>query len=164
MNQEIEALKNQKGGIEKADIGKIIPYRAPFLLVDKVVRLDDKSIVATKTFARDEAIIQGHFSDFAIVPGALIIEALGQAATLLIRSQLKDHQNKDILAYEIRDVKFRLPVFPEEEMRLEVELSGMDERRAKVYGRVLKDEKTVTEGVMTVAIVDKKEFRGKYSR
>ena len=49
-------------------------------------------------------------------------------------------------------------------MRLEVELSGMDERRAKVYGRVLKDEKTVTEGVMTVAIVDKKEFRGKYSR
>jgi len=164
MNQEIESLKNENGEIVKENIGKIIPYSAPFLLLDKVLQLDDKKIVAIKIFARDEPIIQGHFSDFAIIPGALIVEALGQAATLLIRSQLKNHKDKDILAYEIRDVKFRIPVFPGEEMKLEAALAGMDERRAKIYGTVTKDNKTVTEGVMTVAIVDKKEFRGKHSR
>ncbi len=102
----IDECKNEAGEILRDDIKKIIPYQDPFLFIDKVTKLDKKSIIAEKTVREDEDYLKGHFVDFPIMPGALIFEGLGQAATLLIRYNIPDHEKKDVLAYKIRSAKF----------------------------------------------------------
>src|SRR3989338_5245129 len=105
MNQ-INELKNEKGEIDAEGIKKIIPYDKPFLFIDKVLSLSNNRIVAIKELTGKEDFFKGHFVDFPIMPGALTVEGLGQASTLLVRSNIPNHQEKDILAYKLKEVKF----------------------------------------------------------
>jgi len=134
------------------------------LLIDKVISLDKKTIVAEKTVKPEEDYLKGHFKDFPIMPGVLIVEGLGQAATMLIRYNLKDHKKKDVLAYKVRSAKFFRPTFPRHKIRFEVKLSFMFKKVAFVNGKVFKNEKLVSNVKMILAIVDKNKFRGRYTK
>jgi len=158
----IDKFKDNNGEIGEEDIKKIIPYDNPFLMIDRVLKLDKKRIVAVKNI-KNEDYLKGHFKDFPIMPGALIVEGIGQAATLLIRYNIVNPEQKDILAYKIRSAKFFRPTFPGQTLRYEAKLLFMFKKIAFVNGNVFRKDKLVSKVKMVLAIVDKKQFRERYS-
>ena len=160
---QINEVKNSKGEIDTEGIVKIIPYAKPFLFVDKVTSLSNAKIVAIKELTGAEDFFKGHFVDFPIMPGALTVEGIGQAATLLVRSNILNHQEKDILAYKLKEVKFIAPILPPAEIRFEVELIAQDEKGAILQGKAFVENNLVAEALLMLAIVNKAEFRAKYT-
>ena len=163
MNQ-INELKNDKGEINSEGIKKIIPYDYPFLFIDKVLSLSNSRVVAVKELTGKEDFFKGHFVDFPIMPGALTVEGMGQAATLLARSNIHNHHEKDVLAYKLKEVKFMAPVLPPAQVRFEIEMIAQDERGAILQGKAFAKEELVAEALIMLAIVNKAEFRAKYSK
>ena len=159
----IDELKNEKGEIDSNAIKQIIPYDRPFLMIDRVLSLDKTKITAIKNTSANEDFFKGHFAGFPIMPGALIIEGMGQAGTLLVRYNLDNHWEKEVLAYKIKEAKFSAPTFPGDQLKYEITLLGKDERGALLSGKAIVDEKTVAEATMMVAVVDRREFRAKAS-
>jgi len=146
------------------NIMKIIPYNEHFLFVDKVLSLTTNRIVAVKDITGKEDFLKGHFVDFPIMPGALTVEGMGQAATLLARSNIINHQTKDVLAHKLKEVKFLAPIFPGSQLRYEIDLIAQDERGAIFQGKSFVKENLVAEALFVVAIVDKSDFRTKFSK
>lgn len=161
---QINELKNEKGEIDTEGIIKIIPYGNPFLFIDKVVSLTSNKIVAVKEFTGKEDFYKGHFVDFPITPGALTVEGMGQAATLLVRNNITNHQEKDILAYKLKEVKFMAPILPPQQVTFEVELIAQDEKGALIQAKAFIKENLVAEALLMLAIVNKTDFRAKYSK
>lgn len=159
----IDELKNDKGEIDSNAIKYIIPYDYPFLMIDRVISLDKTKIVAIKNTSANEPFFKGHFAGFPIMPGALIIEGIGQAATLLLRYNLENHWEKEVLAYKIKEAKFSAPTFPGDQIRYEITMLGQDDRGALMSAKAIVNEKTVAEATMMLAVVDRKEFRSKAS-
>jgi len=161
--KSIDELKNTKGEIDSNAIKQIIPYDYPFLMIDRVLSLDKNKITALKNTTVNEWFFKGHFAGFPIMPGALIVEGLGQAATLLVRYNLDEHYTKEVLAYKIKEAKFSAPAFPGDKLKYEVVLMGKDERGAMLQGKVIIGDKVVAECMLMLAVVDKKEFRSQHS-
>lgn len=160
----IDELKDSNGEIGTENIKKIIPYEKQFLFIDKVLSLDKKRIVAARLIRKDEEFLKGHFAGFPIMPGALIAEGVGQAGTLLVRYNIPEHENKDILAYNIKKALFKYPAFPGQQLRYDVELKRMNEKGAYVKAKVFVDNfpKPSAEVKFILAIVDRGVFRGKF--
>ena len=159
----IDELKNEKGEIDSNAIKQIIPYERPFLMIDRVLSLDKSKVVAIKNTTANEEFFKGHFAGFPIMPGALIVEGMGQAATLLMRYNIDNHWEKDVLAYKIKEAKFNAPTFPGDTLKYEIALLGQDERGGLVSAKAYVDDKVVAEAQMMLALVDRKEFRAKAS-
>ncbi len=166
MNPEIDALKDDNGQLNEQAIKKIIPYEHPFLFLEKVTQLEKKKIIATKTVTGDEDYIKGHFVGFPIMPGALIVEGMGQAGTLLLRYHLENHQKKEILAYKFQKAKFMYPTLPGDELRFEVTMKGKNDKGAVMKAKAFnnKNDRLITEAKFTLAIVDRERFRAKFSK
>lgn len=160
----IDKFKDSNGKIDVNGIKQIIPYDEPFLFIDRVLKLDKKNIITIKEVRAEEDYLKGHFKDFPIMPGALIVEGLGQAATMLVRYNIPNHEEKDILAYKIRSAKFFRPTFPGQTLRFEAKLVFMFKKIAFVNGKVFRKDKLVSKVKMVLAIVDKKQFRERYSK
>lgn len=112
--------------LEVTDIKKLIPHRFPFLLVDRVLALDEKSIVAIKNITANEECFNGHFPDQPIFPGVLQIEALAQAAGIFALSQPgAPAGNASTLFAGLDGVKWKRLVIPGDQLRLEVSLLKM---------------------------------------
>ena len=155
---------NEKGEIEKDNIKKIIPYQEPFLFIDKVINLAREKIVAQKHISGHEDFLKGHFVGFPIMPGALTVEGMGQAATLLARGNLQNHQDKEVLAYKLKEVQFLHPILPGDTIRFEVKMIAMNEREAVCHGKAFVKESFAAEAYFVIAIVDRSDFRAKYQR
>ena len=103
------------------EIKKIIPHRYPFLLVDKIIECDFESrIVGIKNVTVDEPFFQGHFPEFPVMPGVLIIEALAQTACILGLKILKLEGQGSVFFTGIDAAKFRKPVIPGDQLRMEL--------------------------------------------
>ena len=114
-----------------------IPHRPPMLLVDSVVRQDDRSIVCSKTFRAEEYFFQGHYPDFPLVPGVILCECAMQAGAILLSGFLDTGSIP--VATRLSDVKFKRMVRPGETIRMEVQLN---ERLADAFylrGKILCD-------------------------
>ena len=159
----IDQFKGKNGEINRENIKKIIPYDEPFLMIDRVLSLDKKQIIAEKDVKAEEYYFNGHFKGFPIMPGALIVEGLGQAATMLIRYNLENHEKYDVLAYKIRNAKFFRPTFPGHTLRFEAKLVFKFKLAWFVNGIVHRNDKVVSKVKMVLAVVDKDKFRGRYS-
>jgi 3-hydroxymyristoyl/3-hydroxydecanoyl-(acyl carrier protein) dehydratase len=162
--EPFKELRNAKGEIETENIKKIIPYNEHFLFVDRVIELTNNKIVALKELSGREDFFKGHFVNFPIMPGALTVEGMGQAATLLARANIRNHQEKLVLAYKLKDVKFMAPVFPPVHLRFVIDLIAQDERGAVAVGKSYVKDNLVAEAYFTIAIVDKAEFQSKFSK
>ena len=162
MNQ-INELKNQNGEINTENIKKIIPYKEPFLFIERVMSLSSNKIIAVKDLSGNEDFFSGHFVGFPIMPGALTVEGIGQAATLLVRSNIPNHKEKDILAYKLKEVKFMAPIVPPAQVRFEIDLIAQDEREAILQGKVFVKNAMVAEALVMLAIVNKSDFRAKFA-
>src|SRR5260221_187063 len=103
------------------EIMSILPHRYPLLLIDRILEMERKTrIVALKNVTVNEPHFTGHFPDFPIMPGVLIIEALAQAGGALLLTEIPDRESKLMVFTGIDDAKFRKPVVPGDQLRLEV--------------------------------------------
>ncbi len=120
-----EAPAESKTVLDIHDILRILPHRYPFLLIDRVVELKRKErIVAIKNVTINEPFFAGHFPGLPIMPGVLIVEAIAQAGGALLLTEVEDRANKVMVFTGIERAKFRRPVSPGDQLRLEVEVKG----------------------------------------
>ena len=136
-------------------IEKILPHRYPFLLIDRVIDITPHvKVVAIKNVTRNEPFFDGHFPDYPIFPGVLIVEAMAQAGGFLLLNYDEDPKGKLVYFTGINNAKFRKPVTPGDQMRLEVEVIKMYKSTAKMKGKAYVDGKVVASAEMTATIVD----------
>ncbi len=139
------------------DIKKILPHRPPFLLMDKVLYLDNEYIVAVKNVTMNEPFFTGHFPDEPIMPGVLQVEALAQAGGIFVLNSVPDPENYSTYFLKISDVRFRSKVVPGDVMIFSLILTGPIKRGiCTTYGKIFVGDKVVMEGHLTAQIVKNK--------
>jgi len=144
------------------DIMRFLPHRYPFLLVDRIVELEpDKRIVGLKNVTINEPFFQGHFPGAPVMPGVLIIESMAQVAGVMIYRDLPDREKKLIYFAGIESAKFRRPVLPGDQLRIEMEMLNRRSNFGKMQGRATVDGKLVAEAVVLFVISDHPSARGK---
>ncbi|HDR7324172.1 3-hydroxyacyl-ACP dehydratase FabZ [Bacillus cereus group sp. N18] len=138
-------------------IKEIIPHRYPFLLVDKILEVDEgKRAVGIKNVSANEEFFNGHFPDYAVMPGVLIVEALAQVGAVAV---LKKEENRGRLAFfaGIDNCRFKKQVSPGDQLRLEVEMTRVRGPIGKGKAIATVDGEVACEAEITFAIGDKKE-------
>ncbi|HUC28876.1 MAG TPA: 3-hydroxyacyl-ACP dehydratase FabZ [Candidatus Acidoferrum sp.] len=147
------------------DILKILPHRYPFLLIDRVLELQRKErIVAIKNVTVNEPFFVGHFPHLPIMPGVLIVEAIAQAGGALLLTEVEDRTDKIMVFTGIDRARFRRPVSPGDQLRLEVEVKGWRSvpgmTAAKMQGYAYVGEKRVAEAGVSCQLIDSARGRG----
>lgn len=141
------------------EILRLLPHRYPFLLVDRVLSFEfEKELVALKNVTLNEPFFQGHFPGFPVMPGVLIVEALAQAGGLLaIKSSPDLAANKLFLFSGIEKARFRRPVHPGDQLYLYAWHQRHRANLWKMKTEARVDGTTVTEAVLTAAMMDQEE-------
>ena len=139
------------------EIRTILPHRYPFLLVDRIVELEAERVVGIKNVTANEPFFQGHFPDFPVMPGVLIVEAMAQTAGVLVLKSIPDRDKKLVLLVAIENAKFRKPVVPGDQLRLEMAVIKRKASVAKMAGRATVDGVVVAEAEVMCKLADKEE-------
>src|SRR5581483_8942932 len=120
-------------------IQEILPHRYPFLLVDRIEEIEPERIVGIKNVTINEPFFPGHFPDFPVMPGVLIVEAMAQTAGVLVLANMPDRDNKLVFLVAIENARFRKPVVPGDTLRIEMTVVKRRSNVAKMAGRALVD-------------------------
>jgi UDP-3-O-[3-hydroxymyristoyl] N-acetylglucosamine deacetylase/3-hydroxyacyl-[acyl-carrier-protein] dehydratase len=138
------------------DIMKIIPHRYPFLLVDRILELEErKRIVGIKNVTINEPFFQGHFPGHPIMPGVLIVEAMAQVGGMLLMGTVEEPESKVVYFTSLDNVKWRRPVKPGDQLRFELEMVQIRGRLCKMHGIARVDGETVCEADMGAMVIDR---------
>ena len=164
-NADLVPLAGTKTVLDIHDILKILPHRYPFLLVDRVLELKRKErIVAVKNVTINEPFFMGHFPGLPIMPGVLIVEAIAQAGGALLLTEVEDRSDKIMVFTGIDRARFRRPVSPGDQLRLEVEVKGWRQvpgmTAAKMQGYAYVGDKRVAEAAVSCQLIDSSRGRG----
>ena len=136
-------------------IREILPHRYPMLLVDRIEELEADRIVGIKNVTVNEPFFNGHFPDYPVMPGVLIVEAMAQVAGVLVLSQISDRKSKQVLLAGVDEAKFRKPVRPGDQLRIEMKLSRRKTSMAKMSGTASVDGVIVAEAEMLCVLADR---------
>lgn len=148
--------KNEADRRDVTWIQDVLPHRYPFLLVDRVLEIrPEESIRALKNVSVNEEFFQGHFPGHPVMPGVLILEALAQAAGILLLQERPERTQKLLYFTGVDRARFRKPVVPGDQLILEAEVLNLRRTICKLEGKALVDGEVVTEAVMTSAMVDR---------
>ena len=148
--------------MEIGDILKLLPHRYPFLLIDRIVELDrTKRIVAVKNVTVNEPFFQGHFPGTPIMPGVLIVEAIAQAGGVLLLTEIPNRDELLVVFTGIERARFRRPVVPGDQLRIEAEVRAFRGIAARLAGRVYVGDKLVAEATVTCRLVPRAMSAGK---
>lgn len=138
------------------EIMELLPHRYPFLLVDRVIEIDPgKKIIGLKNVTINEPFFPGHFPGHPVMPGVLIVEAMAQTAAILVYSSSDDNKGKITYFVGIDNTKFRKPVVPGDQLRLELEIMGCRRGIYTFSGKAYVDGKLVTESELRATFADK---------
>jgi len=137
-------------------IREILPHRYPFLLVDRIEELEAERVVGIKNVTVNEPFFAGHFPDYPVMPGVLIIEAMAQVAGVLVLSGIPDRKNKLVLLAGVDGAKFRKPVRPGDQLRMEMKILRSRASMAKVSGVATVDGAVVAEAEMLCVLADRR--------
>jgi 3-hydroxyacyl-[acyl-carrier-protein] dehydratase len=165
MTPQNDDLENQTPQKQTLDIGQImefLPHRYPFLLIDRVTEFERaKRIVAIKNVTINEPFFSGHFPGYPIMPGVLVVEAMAQAGCILLLSEVADRENKLVVFTGIELAKFRRPVTPGDQLRLEVDVLSFRPRAGRMKGKAIVDGKVACEATLTCAVVPRTPRQGR---
>jgi len=143
------------------DIMRILPHRYPFLLIDRVIDLVRmKRIVAIKNVTINEPFFAGHFPNMPIMPGVLIVEAVAQAGGALLLTEIPDREHKLMVFTGIEKARFRRPVVPGDQLRIEVDVKAWRGDAVRMQGIAYVEDKKVAEAIVTCRLVDRERGRG----
>jgi 3-hydroxyacyl-[acyl-carrier-protein] dehydratase len=138
------------------EILDLLPHRYPFLLIDRIVEFEPaRRLVAIKNVTMNEQFFQGHFPGHPIMPGVLVIEAMAQAGAIIMMSEIPDREKKLAVFTGIERAKFRRPVVPGDQLRIEVEVLTFKSRLGRMEARALVDGKVACQATLTCQIVPK---------
>jgi len=131
-----------------------LPHRYPFLLLDRVLEFEPtKRLVAIKNVTINEQFFQGHFPGYPIMPGVLMVEAMAQAGGIIMMAELPDRDKKLVVFTGIERAKFRRPVTPGDQLRIEVEVLSFRPRAGRIQGRAFVEGKLACEATLTCQVV-----------
>jgi UDP-3-O-[3-hydroxymyristoyl] N-acetylglucosamine deacetylase/3-hydroxyacyl-[acyl-carrier-protein] dehydratase len=138
------------------EIMKALPHRYPFLLVDRILEIEEKKrIVGLKNVTINEPFFQGHFPGHPIMPGGLIIEAMAQVGGILLMGQIEGYETKVVYFMSLDNVKFRRPVKPGDQLRFELDMLQIRGMVCKMRGVAKVDGEVVCEADMAAMVRDR---------
>ena len=149
-----EATTEQKTTLDITEIQRIMPHRYPFLLIDRVVELTRRErIVALKNVTVNEPYFQGHFPGFPIMPGVLMVEAIAQAGGALLLTEIADREQNLMVFSGIERARFRRPVVPGDQLRIEVTVLAWRKSAVRMEGQIFVGDKRVCEAIVSCRLV-----------
>jgi 3-hydroxyacyl-[acyl-carrier-protein] dehydratase len=138
------------------EIQRILPHRFPLLLVDRITHITrTKRIVAIKNVTINEPFFAGHFPDHPIMPGVLVVEAMAQAGGVLLLTEFPDRSEKLLLFTGIERAKFRRPVVPGDQLRIEVDVLAWRGTAGRMQGKAYVADKLACEAVITCRLLNR---------
>ena len=142
------------------EIMRFLPHRFPFLLVDRVVDLvPRKAIVAIKNVTCNEQFFQGHFPDWKIMPGVLIVEAMAQAGAVLLFGSIPDPEKKFVVLSKVDKAKFKRMVVPGDQLRLDVEWTREKGRICQMKGKAFVEGELAAEAEIYATVLDIEDLK-----
>jgi beta-hydroxyacyl-ACP dehydratase FabZ len=142
--------------LDVTQIEAILPHRYPFLLVDRIVEYEPgKRVVGIKNVSINEPFFAGHFPGAPVMPGVLIVEAMAQTAGVMMLASMPDRETKLVFFTGIDSAKFRRPVVPGDQLRLELTVLKLRPRYIKLRGEAYVDGQLVAEAGISSALVDR---------
>ncbi len=156
MNEPISQPSADAQTMDIMEIMSILPHRYPFLLIDRLVEIERKKrVVALKNVTINEPHFAGHFPNFPIMPGVLIIEAIAQAGAALLLTEIPDRASKLMVFTSIDAARFRRPVVPGDQLRIEVTVLNWRTNAVKMRGVVTVDDKVACEATVMCALTNR---------
>jgi len=150
---------NAKPLLDINEIRKRLPHRYPFLLVDKIIEMNESSVVGVKNVSYNEGFFVGHFPNEPVMPGVLIIEAMAQVGGILILNSVPDPENYTTLFLKIEQVRFKKKVIPGDTLVFKLELAAPFRRGiATMHGTAYVGDSIVTEGILMAQIAKKEKI------
>jgi 3-hydroxyacyl-[acyl-carrier-protein] dehydratase len=155
---DTSAATGKAGQLDINQIQGILPHRYPFLLIDRVLEIErKKKIVAIKNVTINEPFFAGHFPNFPIMPGVLIVEAMAQAGGAMLLTEVEDRSDKLIVFTGIEKARFRRPVVPGDQLRIEVVMlswKAISSRVAvRMEGKAFVNGKLVCDAIVSAQLV-----------
>lgn len=142
--------------LDSDGIQKILPHRYPFLMVDAILEMERfKRIVGVKNVSINEGFFQGHFPGKPIMPGVLIIEAMAQTGGLLLLKEVPEREKKLLYFVAVDDARFRRPVVPGDQLRLEVDVISWRTNFCKLHGMASVEGVLAAEATLMCKMVDR---------
>jgi len=143
--------------LDNVEIRDILPHRYPFLLVDRILEYDEQHIVGIKNVTVNEPHFLGHFPEFPVMPGVLIVEAMAQCAGVLVLKSMPDRHKKLVFLASVEEAKFRRPVLPGDQLRMDMKVVKWKSTVAKFSGKATVDGQLVAEATVMCKLQDKAE-------
>ena len=142
--------------MDVVEIQKLLPHRYPFLMVDAIVEIERlKRIVGIKNVSINEYYFQGHFPGKPVMPGVLILEAVAQTGGLLLLLDIPDRENKLLYFVAVDGARFRRPVVPGDQLRIEVKVLNWRGDFCKLEGRATVNGQLAAEGTVMCKMIDR---------
>ena len=142
--------------LDTIGIQKILPHRYPFLMVDQIVEMEKlKRIVGIKNVTINEDYFAGHFPGKPIMPGVLIVESMAQTGGLLLLLEIPERESKLLYFVAIDDARFRRPVVPGDQLRVEVTVLNFRGDFCKLQGKATVDGELAAEAILMCKMVDR---------
>jgi 3-hydroxyacyl-[acyl-carrier-protein] dehydratase len=142
--------------LDIVEIQKLLPHRYPFLMVDAIVEVERlKRIVGIKNVSVNEYYFQGHFPGKPVMPGVLILEAVAQTGGLLLLLDIPDRENKLLYFVAVDGARFRRPVVPGDQLRIEVKVLNWRGDFCKLEGKATVNGQLAAEGTVMCKMIDR---------